>query len=159
MINKNASEQFRQLITDLQHTISTSPKFDQLKETIIDLMARELIDTSTEQSLYRDINRLMIPISNDLLAQTTAQYNDLMQATNYYYKDLAEDIGRNHIKIRAIERVNAARIGAFSKRTSRRIAKTIRKGLIKDVSAQEMGRLLQLRSNTLILRNKVFIRM
>ena len=142
MINKNASNHFSQLITDLQHTITTVREFEQLKETIIDLLARGLIDTSTEQALYREFNRLMTPISNDLIRQTTNTYNDLIQATNYYYRDLADDLGRNHVKIRAIERVNAARIGAFSKRTSRRIAKVIRHGLIKGVSAQEMGRLL-----------------
>lgn len=143
MINRSAVKNYNKLIADLQKTVKTDRAFESLRESIIDLMARGLIDTSTERALYNDLKYLMVPISADLRRQVSVSYDDLMSAVNYYYSDLADDLGRTHHKIRAIERVNATRIGNYSNRTLHRITHAVREGLKQEFSAEQLGRLIK----------------
>lgn len=133
-------------VEEMMDDISFEEGLARFQAKVVELARLGDLDPTSQRDLVKQIGKVMDPEFAQYAGQITGYYEELINAANHHYKDLGEDIHRQLDRIQAIERINAARLGAFNRATTKRITRYVRKSLLAGVDHRELAKVLNKRT-------------
>jgi hypothetical protein len=113
-----------------------------LRSKLLDLLASGTIERTDLAELARVLRGILGPVYARIVRDVEQAYEDIVELTNEYYRDLGLDLRRDHTRIRAIERTLAAEIGRYKEDTVQEVARRLRIALVERESPEEAARRL-----------------
>lgn len=127
------SEYIQELISELNP--------EEFKAVLSDKLF-ELYKHVSGEDVLREVGKIVDPQVKKYFEEVRKDYDKIVKVVNELYGDISKDVSRDLSRIKAIERVNSANVGTYTKSQTKRIAKIFREGLEQKLSAKQMQKSL-----------------
>lgn len=107
-------------------------------KTVLSGKLFELYKHVAAEDVLREVGKIVDPQINKYFEEVRKDYDKIIKVVNELYGDISQDVNRDLSRIKAIERINSANVGTYTKRETKRITKIFRDGLEQKLSAKEI---------------------
>jgi len=70
--------------------------------------------------------------------ETLKRYDDILEIVNKYYKDLGDEITRDHSKIKSLELIHSTNLGQFEEQAKKKIIKKVNEAIDEKAAYDEL---------------------
>lgn len=139
MADQKRFEKFRKRMNQIKKTVS----FQTYRETVINkiLQYAVLNPDADLDGLKEEITKIFGIPFEDFSQELFKRYDDIIDVTNKLYRDLGDDITRDHHQIVSLEKIIKTDLGNYEKRWVDKLSKITRTALAdKEVDTPELKR-------------------
>lgn len=147
MADVERAMRWAEAVAELMKGLSAAEAMARFHSKLMDMLRRGGFQNLEETDAVRKVFEMIRPETAAYSEKVFRRYDELTTIANSMYRDIGPDVARNFPKIEAIERVAAARWGNYSKGMSKKIARTLRRGLADGKDESQIARALMKKTN------------
>lgn len=137
-INKDRFRRYLAEMKALQERVGTTQFVTIFNRKLQDLLSRGLITKADLKGMEDTLTRLFGDSFQGFQQRLFTSYDDVIALLNEEYDDLGGDISRRYQKMQDVERVSRLQLDSYEASTRQAIIRTVREGLMEDLSAREL---------------------
>jgi len=141
MADNNIIRKFQKAMLQIQKQLSFKASYKTFLDKLLSAFSRD--PELFKQNYPTVIKNLFKAEWQNFDKEFIGQYDKVINIVNDLYKDLGEEVNRDLIKIKNIEKVNETRLGKFEDKAIEVIQKKVRQGLFTNQSVDELAQSLK----------------
>lgn len=135
-IDKSKIKEFRKGMNEVLKGLSFDEHYAVVSSKLFDFIAKN--PAADLPDIKAAVRKVFGPEFNTYVGRVFSEYDNVVYLANSVYEDLGFDLTRDIKKIRAIEKINSIRYGAYDRDMQKGIVKTIRDGIAKELRSDEI---------------------
>jgi hypothetical protein len=139
-IDKKILKQYQLEITSLQKSLSTETFNRVLLDKLMDFISKN--PPKDIYDIKYELRRIYDPIYSGYVTTIFSTYDKNIELVNTLYKDLGVDVARDMNKVKAIEKINASKLGIYRRESLNAIASKTREAIINKLTLDEQIKIL-----------------